>query len=104
MRSMAQRDNSLLWMRKEAAGNLASQPLNGRDGERARGKRLFQSSPTRGAGYRLPHARGLSPLRKRDGQNGGRHTRPDSPSEPFLSAPLTFSLEREQASGEGCSN
>src|SRR5664279_1739968 len=46
MRSMAQRDNSLLWMRKEAAGNLASQPLNGRDGERARGKRLFQSSPT----------------------------------------------------------
>src|ERR1035441_1676746 len=50
-------------------------PLNGRGGQRSRGKRLFQSVPAKDAQCPRPPAKGLSQLRKRAGQSGGRHKR-----------------------------
>src|ERR1039458_10159360 len=47
-------------------------PLNGRGGQRSRGKRLFQSVPAKDAPCPQPPVKGLSQLRKRAGQNGGK--------------------------------
>src|ERR1019366_4399091 len=52
------------------AGEL--RPLNGLGGQRLRGKRLFQSVPAKDAKCHQPPVRGLSLLRKRAGQNGGK--------------------------------
>src|ERR1700680_5141513 len=53
--------------------------LNGRGGQRSRGKRLFQSVPARDAQCpRLP-AKGLSQPRKRAGQSGEEKRRPRLP-------------------------
>jgi hypothetical protein len=58
-----------------AAGRKELRLLNGRGGQRSRGKRLFQSVPARDAQcYRLP-ARGLSQPRKRAGQSGAHKSR-----------------------------
>src|ERR1019366_1931324 len=51
------------------------QPLNGRGGQRSRGKRLFLSVPAKGAQCPQPPVKGLSLLRKRAGQSGGRRKR-----------------------------
>src|ERR1035441_5904988 len=50
-------------------------PLNGRGGQRSRGKRLFQSVPAKDAQCPQPPVKGLSQLRKRAGQSGGRRKR-----------------------------
>ena len=50
-------------------------PLNGRGGQRSRGTRLFQSVPARDAQCPRPPVKGLSQLRKRAGQSGGRRKR-----------------------------
>src|ERR1035441_3634765 len=49
-------------------------PLNGRGGQRSRGKG-FQPVPAKDAQCPQPPVRGLSLLRKRAGQNGGRPKR-----------------------------
>src|SRR5229473_1596400 len=46
--------------------------LNGRGGQRSRGKRLFQSVPAKDAQCPRPPVKGLSQLRKRAGQSGER--------------------------------
>src|ERR1035437_536732 len=50
-------------------------PLNGRGGQRSRGKRLFQSVAAKDAPCPPPPVKGLSQLRKRAGQSGGRRKR-----------------------------
>src|ERR1700681_579523 len=49
--------------------------LNGRGGQRSRGKRLFQSVPARDAQCPRRPAKGLPQPRKRAGQSGGRSKR-----------------------------
>src|ERR1039457_3858618 len=46
-------------------------PLNGRGGQRSRGKRLFQSVSAKDARCQQPPVRGLLQPRNRAGQNGG---------------------------------
>src|ERR1017187_8820624 len=50
-------------------------PLNGRGGQRSRGKRLFQSVPAKDAPCPQPPVKGLAQPRKRARQSGGRPKR-----------------------------
>src|SRR5450759_6026223 len=50
-------------------------PLNGRGGQRSRGKRWFQSVPAKDAPCTQPPVKELSQLRKPAGQSGGRRKR-----------------------------
>ena len=89
--------------------------LNGRGGQRSRGKRLFQSVPAKDAPCPQPPVKGLSQLRKRAGQSGGRRKRrarfapQEVSSKPVNECKRDFSRmsdEREQrsASCQRCSN
>src|ERR1039457_1996675 len=71
-------------------------PLNGLGGQRLRGKRLFQSVPAKDARYPQPPARGLSLLRKRAVQNGGRPKR--SPRFPISLMPGSTTTKRKSRS------
>src|ERR1039458_6555932 len=65
-------------------------PLNGRGGQRSRGKRLFQSVPAKGAQCPQQPVKGLLQLRKRVGQSGGRCRR-----RPRL--PISFASEAQMS-------